>query len=56
MNGLLVFDLHNDIVFNKLNESINKKLHKLAEKHELLPSDSVSLIQRQLFVSRVNIQ
>lgn len=51
MDGLFVFDLQNDIIFTKLNDTIQKKLIELAKKHELLPTDVVNsfLFIRLLF-------
>lgn len=41
MDGLLVFDQQNDVVFTQLNDKINHKLYELAKKQELLPNDAV---------------
>lgn len=42
MDGLLIFDQQNDIVFTKLNDSVKQKLFELAKEQELMGEDAVN--------------
>lgn len=42
MDGLLIFDQQNDIVFTKLNDAAKQKLFELAKEQELMGDDAVN--------------
>lgn len=48
MDGLLVFDEQNDIVFTKFNDAIKRKLISIAKLQELMENDAVCLISTNL--------
>lgn len=41
MDGMLVFDQQNDIVFTQLNENMKQKLFDMAKQQELVGDDAV---------------
>lgn len=42
MDGMLVFDQQNDIVFTQLNEKMKQKLSDMAKQQELVEENAVS--------------
>lgn len=54
MDGLLIFDQQNDIVFTKLNHAAKRKIFDLAKQQELVPDDAV-LIELHLFTKLCDI-
>lgn len=46
MDGLLVFDEQNDIVFTKFNDAIEKKLIEIAKIQELMDSEAVCILYK----------
>lgn len=45
MDGLLIFDHSNDLIFRKFNDGMKKKIGELALGHGLVVDNSVSYIE-----------
>lgn len=43
MDGILIFNQSNDLIYKKFNNLMNEKIRELAISHELVESDSVCL-------------
>lgn len=43
MDGLLIFDQQNDIVFTKLNDKMKEKLFEMAKQQDLVGNEAVNV-------------
>lgn len=44
MDGLLIFDQQNDVIYTKFNDQMKTKLYELAVEQELVEKDAVRVI------------